>query len=145
MKTVPLALALLATAAPAAARPPAAPARTLDRAGRLLSDPTTQNVVALQITGLVGILLDTRVGPLAALADPADHARPTDTLRQIQRRRDPQFERHLYENARETVAKAGTIASGAAVSAAELHRTAQRLRAALDPLLEAAAALGDGR
>jgi hypothetical protein len=140
MKVRVLAPALLLSliAAPAVAQrapvPPQAPALSADAAAKLLADPATQDVLALQIAGLAGIVLDTRVGPLASLADPRDGVRPDDTIRSVQRRRDPEFDRHLYEGSRRAVASAGAVAG----EAAELQRTAQRLRAALAPLIAAA-------
>ena len=135
---MPLLLAALLAAAPAAAdAPAAAPARarpSIDAAAAMLADPATQRTAALALAGLVGVVLDTRLGPLASLADPADRARPDDTLHDLARRRDPAFDRHLYERSRAAVATAGAVAA----QSAELKRTADRLRAALAPLIDAA-------
>ena len=129
MKTViAAALSLLATPA-LAQEAPAAPSPAT-----MLADPATQRTAALAIAGLAGIVLDTRLGPLAGLADPADRVRPDDTLHDVARRRDPAFDRHLYEGSQRAVATAGAMAA----EAAELKRTADRLRTALGPLLAAA-------
>lgn len=134
---LPLAL-VLAAAAPAAVHHRAPSPAAIAAA---LNDPAVQRIAALEIASLAGIVLDTRVGPLASFADPADHVRPDDSLRDVIRRRDPDAERHLYEQSRRAVATAGAVAAGSLAEAAELKRTAGRLRAALAPL--AAALHGD--
>ncbi|WP_174291510.1 hypothetical protein [Sphingomonas bacterium] len=141
---LPLALALLVIASPAVAQS-GPPRPSAGDAARVLSDPAAQDVIALQIASLAGIVLDTKVGPLAALTDPRDHVRADDTLRSVEHRRDPEFERHLYEGSRRAVATAGAVAGGAVTEAAELRRTADRLRAALGPLIAAAGSLDQGQ
>jgi hypothetical protein len=131
-------LPVLLAAAPAAAQQAAIPRLSPAAAAALLADPATQRTAALALAGLAGIVLDTRLGPLAALVDPADRARPSDTLHDVARRRDPDFDRHLYEHGQAAVADAGAVAA----EAAELKRTADRLHAALAPLLAAAAPRG---
>lgn len=132
MKSI-AAVALSFLAAPAMAQ--AAPPRpSAAEAAKMLADPTVQQTAALALASLAGIVLDTRVGPLATLADPADHVRPDDTLHSLARRNDPAFDAHLYDRSRAVVAGAGA----AAAEAAELQRTADRLKAALAPLIAAA-------
>ena len=145
MKVPALALVLLAGATPAATQEvaPRRPAPT--DVARLLANPAAQDLIARQVASLAGIVLDTRVGPLAALADPREGVRPDDTLRSIEQRRDPELDRHLYERSRAAVATAGAVAGGAVAEAAELRRTTERLRAALAPLLDSAAALKAGQ
>lgn len=121
-----LATLLLAAAVPVQALP------SPDAAATLLADPATQRTAALALASLAGIVLDTRLGPLASLADPADRARADDTVHDLARRRDPAFDRHLYERSQAAVATAGAVAA----EAAELKRTADRLHAALAPLLD---------
>lgn len=138
-----LAALLAATALPAAAvaAPPEA-----DRAGHAaaaLQNPLVQDGVAQALTMLAGIILDTRVGPIAALADPAVGVRPGDTLRDVAHRDDPQFERHLYEKTRRSVATAGAVAGGVTQQVAEIDRTAGRLKTALAPLMAALASHRD--
>lgn len=145
MKTLAFPLALLVAASPATAQRAATPRPAAADAARLLSDPTAQSILALQLSALAGIVLDTKVGPLAALADPRDDVRPDDTLHAVERRRDPDYDRHLYERSRRAVATAGTAVGGAVAEAAELRRTADRLRDALTPLIGAAGALDAGR
>jgi hypothetical protein len=125
-----LAASLLA-AAPALAqeRPSAADA------ARALENPLVQEGAALALVRLADILLDTRVGPLATLADPG--VRPDATLRDFQRRDDPAFEARLHRDARRAVRTAGAVAGGAVAAGAELRRTADRLEAALTPLIGA--------
>lgn len=128
------ALPLLLLATPAVAQRAAPPRLSPEAAAAMLSDPAMQRTAALAIAGIANIVLDTRVGPLAALADPADGVRPSDTLHSVARRRDSEFDRHLYEGSQRAIAGAGAVAA----EAAELQRTADRLHAALAPLLAAA-------
>lgn len=145
MKVLPLALALLLGASPAATQEVAPRRPTPADAARLLADPAAQDLLAQQIAQLAGIVLDTKVGPLAALNDPREGVRPDDTLHSIEQRRDPDIDRHLYQRSHQAVAAAGAVAGGAVTEAAELRRTIARLRAALGPLLDAAAALNAGQ
>ena len=135
MRTIPL-LALLA-AAPAVAATPPATRPSAEQAVRAMQEPMAQEMATGVIDQLVGIVLDTRVGPAAALADPRGDIRATDTLRDLKRRDDPQFERHLHQDTRRAVGTAAAVAGGAMAQTAELKRTADRLQAALGPLIAA--------
>ncbi|WP_375381851.1 hypothetical protein [uncultured Sphingomonas sp.] len=145
MKNLSLAVALIACASPAVAQQAAPTRPTAADAARLLANPAAQDLIAQQIASLAGIVLDTKVGPLAALTDPRDHVRPDDTLHSVEQRSDPEFDRHLYDGSRHAVATAGAVAGGAAMEAAELRRTADRLRAALAPLVKAAGSLNQAQ
>ncbi|MGI4732285.1 MAG: hypothetical protein ACRYFW_11120 [Janthinobacterium lividum] len=145
MKILPLALVLFASASPAVAQEAAPPRPTSADAARLLANPAAQNLIAQQIASLAGIVLDTKVGPLAALTDPRDGVRPDDTLRSVEQRRDPEFDRHLDEGSRRAVATAGGVVGGALTEEAELRRTAARLRAALAPLIGTVGAANSGQ
>lgn len=138
MKKLTFALVLLAAACPAAAQQSTRPRPTSADAARLLDSPDVQNLIARQIVSLADIVLDTRVGPLSGLADPRDDVRPDDTIHSIVRRRDPDYDRHLYESSRNAVATASAVTNSAVQETAEVRRTAARLRAALGPLLETA-------
>lgn len=130
MRPLPLALALCTVALPAAAQTRG----QAEQAARTLENPFVQEGVATMVDRLAGILLDTHVGPLARLSDPRDDVRPGDTLRDVQRRRDPQFEARLHDQTRRAVAATGATARDALAMAGELQRTADRLQAALAPL-----------
>jgi hypothetical protein len=119
---------LLATPAVAQERDPAAIARALQ-------NPAVQDGAAAALGQIANILLDTRIGALAAMGD--RDVRPEDTLRDLKRRDDPEFEARLRDDTRRAVRQAGTVAGGMAVGAAELQRTADRLRDALAPFLAA--------
>lgn len=125
MRLISLAVstAALIAAAPAAANERAAP--SVDQVARALADPQVQAGVATVLDAFAGTVLDTRVGPLAHYTD---KVRPDDTLRDVARRGDPQFDRHLQERTRGAVALAGRTAQDAATMQAELARTAARLR-----------------
>lgn len=136
MRTAPLCVfALLAT--PAFAAPAQVARPSAEQAVRALQDPMAQELATGVIDQLVGIVLDTRVGPAAVLADPRGDVRATDTLRDLKRRDDPQFERHLHQDTRRAVGTAAAVAGGAMAQTAELKRTADRLQAALGPLIAA--------
>jgi len=127
---------MVAIALPAAAQaaPPQASDRT-DAAVAALQSPIVQDGLARTITQLAGIVMDTRVGGLAVLTDPAEDVRPNDTLGDVVRRRDPEADTHLYEKTRRSIATAGAVAGGVAGQVAAIDRTAARLQAALAPLL----------
>ncbi|WP_375429423.1 hypothetical protein [uncultured Sphingomonas sp.] len=101
-----------------------------------LGSPAAQDALAATITRLASIVLDTRVGPIAALTRPRDDVRPDDTLGDIVRRDDPDFERRLQRRTRRAAETAGEAASSAITQMAELRRTAERLRDVLDPVLD---------
>ncbi|HET9511876.1 MAG TPA: hypothetical protein VFO80_12070 [Sphingomonas sp.] len=129
MRLMSAALALSVVAVPAAAQ-----SRTEIDAARTLQDPVAQEGIAAAVSALAGIVLDTRVGPLARYADPRSDIRPSDTLRDIERRRDPHFEARLHSDTRRAVAGAGMVAGDALTMSGELARTASRLQAAIAPL-----------
>ena len=52
-------------------------------------------------------------------------------------RDDPRFEEHLYQDTRRSLGTAAAVAGGVAVESRELKRTADRLDAALAPLIGA--------
>ena len=106
-----------------------------------LKNPIVQEIVAAKVSELAGILLDTRVGPLAHYAGPSADIRPNDTLRDIERRRDPQFEKRLHDDTRRAVAGAGTLADDVVTMSKSLQETSSRLRTALEPLRKAAEGL----
>lgn len=138
MRLVSAAAMLCAIALPAAAQSQ----READ-AVRALNDPIVQEGVAMAMSGLAGIVLDTRVGPLARYADPHEDIRPSDTLRDLERRRDPHFEAKLHDRTRRAVAGMGLVAGDALAMSGELARTADRLRDALAPLAGAIEAYND--
>ena len=133
MRAAPFLLALLA--APGTAAPPQAARPSAEQTVHALQDPLAQELATGVVDQLIGIVLDTRVGPAGALIDPA--VRPTDSLRDLKRRDDPQFERHLHQDTRRAVGTAAAVAGGAMAQTAELKRTAARLQAAIDPLVAA--------
>lgn len=138
MRLVPIAAALCAIALPATAQTQ----READ-AVRALNEPMVQEGVAMAMAGLAGIVLDTKVGPFARYADPDADIRPSDTLRDLQRRKDPHFEAKLRDQTRRAVATAGVVANDALAMSGELARTADRLRDALAPLAGALEAYRD--
>jgi hypothetical protein len=128
MRLVPAALMLSAVAVPAAAQ------SQVEDAARQLQDPIAQEAIAMAVSSIAAIVLDTRVGQLAQVLGPESDIRPSDTLRDVQRRKDPDFEAKLQDDTRRAVATAGSAAVGAAAMSGELQRTAERLQAAMAPL-----------
>ena len=137
MRAVPIALALLVAAGPAQAAPREAARPSPADAARALQEPLVQDAAAAMIVRLADIILDTHVGPVAALVDPRERVRATDTLRDLERRDDPEFDAHLRRDTRRAVGAAASVAGGAAAQADELKRTTARLDEALAPLLGA--------
>lgn len=135
-----LPLLLIATPALAQGRP--APRPTAEQAAAALGNPLVQEAAARTLMQLVGIVLDTRVGPAAALSPDGD-IRAGDTLRDVVRRDDPRFEERMYRDTRRSLGTAAAVAGGAVAGTRELQRTADRLDAALGPLI--AALGGDDR
>lgn len=130
----------LAVASLLAATPAWAEAREPGRAdaaavASVLADPAAQDALAKTVDRLAAIVLDTRVGPLAALADGRGDIEPDDTLRDLTEREDPGFERRLRRDTRRAAAAAGTAAGAAAAQLAELRRTAERLEKVLGPVI----------
>jgi hypothetical protein len=138
MRLVAAAALLCAIALPAAAQ-----SHAEAEAVRRLNDPMVQEGVAMAMSALAGIVLDTRVGPLARYADPEADIRPSDTLRDVERRRDPHFEAKLHDRTRRAVGTMGAMTGDALAMSGELARTADRLRAALAPLQGAIEAYSD--
>lgn len=132
MRLMPIALSalVLTTVATPAVAQSQLPSREIEAAQRL-NDPIVQEGLAAAVSAVAGIVLDTRVGPLAAITGDVG---PNDTLRDVQRRDDPYFEERLHDDTRRAVAAAGGMASSGAAMSVELQRTAERLRAALAPL-----------
>jgi hypothetical protein len=104
---------------------------------RALQNPLLQEGAAAMLSNFAGVLLDTRVGPVAHYADPT--IGDQETLRDIQRRRDPDFEKNFHADARRAVAAAAVLGQNALEIRASLDDTAARLRAALQPLRAALA------
>jgi hypothetical protein len=124
------AAALCVIAAPAAAQTDS----KAEAAARALNNPMVQEGVALMVDQVAGIVLDTRVGPLARYVDPEGDVHPNETLGDVQRRRDPHFQAKLHAGTRNAVRTAGAVANDAMAMGDELGRTAARLQAALAPL-----------
>ena len=112
---------------------------SLDQIGQALSDPQVRAGVATMLDAFAGAILDTRVGPLARYSD--KRVRPDDTLRDLARRDDPDFDRRLSDTTRGAVAVVGQAARDGAAMQRELGATATRLRdlfAATSSALDAA-------
>ena len=97
-------LPLLFAATPALAERPATSPATI-KVPRELTDPATANRLAKTMQGLTDALLDLKVGEIQADAEGRE-ATPAErrlTVRDMERRKDPNFERNL----RRQVADAG--------------------------------------
>jgi hypothetical protein len=134
MRKVALFLLAATIATPALAHDRYPPPRDdLRDAARVLSDPRAQVGVAVLVDQLASAVLDTRVGPLAALAPDSD-IRPNDTLADIQRRRDPAYRAKLRRDTIGAVAVAGRAAGDAAAMADEVNAAVVRLRRVIDSI-----------
>lgn len=137
MRLVLTAALLCAAATPALAQQ-SQPPSTRDKAeafAKALDNPMVQEAAAAMLSNLAGIVLDTRVGPAAQYVDPT--VGEQDTLRDIQRRNDPDFEKHFHDGARRAVAAAGKLTQDGLAMQDSMEQTAARLRAALAPLRSA--------
>jgi hypothetical protein len=143
MRIRSLLLPAIALAAPAIAHAQTAPADRAEQVAAALQNPLVQDAAARALTQLAGIVLDTKVGPIAALAAPDAGVRANDTLRDITRRGGPDVERQLYDRTKHAIGTAGAVAGAATKQAAEIDRTADRLTAALAPLIAAMAPHGN--
>lgn len=137
MRLISAVLVLTVAAAPAMAQTQAPSQDRAEAMAHALDNPMVQAALAGTLSNLAGIVLDTRVGPLAHYAAPEDDIRPDDTLHSIARRRDPQFDKHLQDNARHAVAATATTARDVLEMRDSIDETGRRLRAALAPLREA--------
>ncbi len=128
-----LAVPMLALALPAAARDraPPPPDKT-QRVLTMMADPRVQGAAVAVLDRLSGVLLDTRVGPLAVMTDPNANVRPNDTVRDVLRRDDPQFDAKLHDRTKGTVSMVGSAAGAAGSFSSEIDRTVTRLRGVLD-------------
>ena len=97
-----------------------------------LNDPAVQTKVSALVSALANALLDTHVGPLARYANPREGIRPDDTLGDLVRRDDPEFDRRLRQRTRGAVQAVGQAAHNGAAMSSELARTVDRLRSLLD-------------
>lgn len=138
MRLVLAAAALSAIAAPAMAQSD----DRAEAAVHALQNPLVQEGVTLMLGNLAGIVLDTKVGPIGRYADP-EHIRRDDTLGDMMRRRDPDFDRHLHADTRRAVAAAATTGGDLLAMRDSLQQTSDRLRAAVAPLRRAIEAQGD--
>ncbi|RYE01534.1 MAG: hypothetical protein EOP61_10980 [Sphingomonadales bacterium] len=136
MRTI-LAGLLLSTALAAPALAQSRDQAQAQAVAKALQNPMVQEGIAGMVGELAGIVLDTRVGALARYTDPEEGIRAGDTLRDLQRRRDPGFETRLHDNTRRAIGTAGAAAEDALAMGASVEETAARLRAALEPLRRA--------
>jgi hypothetical protein len=125
-------LAFAATPALAQDRdtPPPVPQMDARAAANALNNPMVQNGVVGLIDALTDAVMETRVGPMAAIA-PDSNIRPNDTLDSMAARRNPDYRNEIHRNARHTVAAAGRTASAAVAMSDELKATTERVRRVL--------------
>lgn len=127
------ALALVATPAVAQDRdgPPAPmPQMSARDAARVLNNPMVQNGLVGLLDALTDAVMETRVGPMAAIAPNSD-IRPNDTLDSMAARRNPDYRNQIHRNAKRTVAAAGRSANAAVAMSDELKATTERVRRVL--------------
>ena len=101
------------------------------RPGKLLSNPAVQDGLTDMIAQFADAFLQTRVGPVAMLTDRRDGVREDDTLGDVVRRDNPDFDRRLHDNTRRTLATTGRALRGASDMQRELKATTARLQALL--------------
>lgn len=127
-------LAFAATPALAQDRdaPPPGPAPQMNAraAANALNNPMVQNGVVGLIDALTDAVMETRVGPMAAIA-PDSSIRPNDTLDSVAARRNRDYRNEIHRSAGHAVAAAGRTASAAMAMSDELKATTERVRRVL--------------
>lgn len=127
------ALALIATPAVARERgapPPQQPSMDARAAANALNNPMVQRGIVGLVDALTDAVMETRVGPMAAIAPDSD-IRPDDTLDSVAARRNPAYRDQIHRDARATVATAGRTAGAAVAMSDELKATTARVRRVL--------------
>jgi hypothetical protein len=136
MRRFALFLAVATIATPALARdhdaPPPPPRDDLRAMSRILADPRAQAGVAGMVDALADAVMQTHVGPLAALSDDPS-VRPGDTLGDIQRRRDPAYRQRLRAETAGAMAMLGQVTGDAAAMSDELRATVARVQRVIEP------------
>lgn len=139
MRNFVLFLAAATVAVPAIAHdrhapppPPPPPRDDLRAVSRTLSDPRAQAAAIGFVDALTDAVMQTRVGPLAALSDDPD-VRPGDTLGDIQRRRDPYYRAKLAAGTAGAMALLGRLTGDAATMSDEFDATIARVQRVIAP------------
>lgn len=120
MRYFVLGLMALAAAAPAAAR-------DHDRApeaeiAEKMNDPVMQDRVTDAMSGVMGAVLDMRVGEIERAIDPSSRTPRDETLRDRAERDDPWFEERMAHRTRAMTGAMGAMATQMAVMMPELRR-----------------------
>jgi len=123
-------LAFAATPALAQDRDAPPPQMNARAAANALNNPMVQNGVVGLIDALTDAVMQTRVGPMAAIA-PDSSIRPSDTLDSMAARRNPDYRNEIHRSAKQTVVAAGRTAGAAAAMSDELKATTERVRRVL--------------
>lgn len=110
--------------------PGLAPQMDARAAANALNNPMVQNGVVGLIDALTDAVMQTRVGPMAAIAPDAS-IRPNDTLDSMAARRNPDYRNEIHRNAKQTVVAAGRTAGAAMAMSDELKATTERVRRVL--------------
>jgi hypothetical protein len=99
-------------------------------AANALNNPMVQRGIVGLVDALTDAVMETRVGPMAAIAPDSD-IRPDDTLDSMAARRNPGYRDQIHRDARATVATAGRTAGAAVAMSDELKATTARVRRVL--------------
>jgi hypothetical protein len=110
--------------------PPPVPQMNARAAANALNNPMVQNGVVGLIDALTDAVMETRVGPMAAIA-PDSNIRPNDTLDSMAARHNPDYRNEIHRNAKQTVVAAGRTAGAAVAMSDELKATTDRVRRVL--------------
>lgn len=109
---------------------PPVPQMNARAAANALNNPMVQNGVVGLIDALTDAVMQTRVGPMAAIA-PDSSIRPNDTLDSMAARRNPDYRNEIHRSAKQTVVAAGRTAGAAVAMSDELKATTERIRRVL--------------
>ncbi|RYD60853.1 MAG: hypothetical protein EOP58_15690 [Sphingomonadales bacterium] len=105
---------------------------TADQIGDALSNPVVQNGIAGLVAAFADTVLDTRIDPVAHYTD---RVRPGDTLGDMVRREDPNFDRNLQNGTRRAVGMAGQLTRDGVVMADEIGKTTDKLQSLIQGTL----------
>lgn len=122
MRFTPLFLPLIALAAPAAAQPERDAAIERDIA-RALPSPGELAATGDLLTRIVGAMLDVEIGGVMQAIDPAARPRPGETLGDLARGDDPDFEERMERSVGATIANMDDVMADVAILAPRLLRS----------------------
>lgn len=104
--------------------------RDMERFGKQLSDPRTQNAMSGALMSILGAFMDMRVDGIAKALEPMNGGKPLkmkgNTIREIAERRDPRFEEKIEGGSRAMIGGLGAMATAMSVVLPQLEEAMDR-------------------